>query len=153
MLLHTRRRFPAIDLVNHASILAKSGHFQFAVVLAHAGCDLYTETVLSQLLSNRPDPVLAACVLDLLDRKNLSLSDRRVRRVYGALTGDYPAGGKDGNPPPAIWWQRWQASRSLRHRIAHEGVQTGQREADDAVAIAHEYIAHLTSVMRGTRPP
>lgn len=125
-------------LLAHARTLAvrTEGEFhQMAVVFAHAACELHTEWGINQLLNARPDKTLTALVLPA-ERDVASLDNRRVRRVYSALTGD--------NPTESDWWTEWMESRQDRHDVAHKGAQMIRAKADKAIALADRYIKHLT---------
>jgi hypothetical protein len=86
----------SLNLLAHAGKLRTEGHHQFAVVFAHAACELHTESELIRLLAPRPDRVLADLVMPA-ERAVKSLDNSDVREVYTALTGD--------NPATAPWWQ------------------------------------------------
>jgi hypothetical protein len=61
------------NLLAHARTLAAKGEHQFAVVFAHAACELHTEGELIRLLAPRADKVLADLVLpDERDTKSLA---------------------------------------------------------------------------------
>jgi hypothetical protein len=122
-------------LLAHSRTLAAEGHHQFAVVFAHAACELHTEFELIRMLDRRPDKVLSQLVLPE-EHEIKSLANARVRRVYVALTGD--------NPEDAGWWAEWCRSRRDRHAVAHSGAQMGRAQADAAIDVADQYIKHVT---------
>jgi hypothetical protein len=128
----------------HARQLATEGKYQFAVVFAHAACELHTEGELIRLLAPRADRVLADLVMPA-ERVIKSLDNSDVREVYTALTGD--------NPTTATWWQRWQTSRKDRHAVAHKGAQMTQAQAMDAIDVADKYIKHVTQKVEDALEP
>jgi hypothetical protein len=95
-------------LIAHARTLAADRQHQFAVVFAHAACELHTEGELIRLLAPRQDRLLADLVLPD-DRDTKTLANGKVCRVYTALTGD--------NPSTAEWWAAWQTSRKDRQKV------------------------------------
>jgi hypothetical protein len=123
------------NLLAHARTLAAKGEHQFAVVFAHAACELHTEGELIRLLAPRADRVLADLVLPE-ERDTKSLATNAVARVYVTLTGD--------NPAKADWWESWQKSRKDRHAVAHKGAQMTREQADAAIDVAEKYIKHVT---------
>jgi hypothetical protein len=114
---------------------------QFAVLFAHAACELHTEGELIRLVNARTDKVLGRLVLPG-ERDIKSLANSRIYGVYSALTDDFPAGSKDRQP--AQWWEAWWSSRDDRHKVAHRGAQMSQGQAEAAIAVADAYIKHLT---------
>jgi hypothetical protein len=126
------------NLLAHARTLAarpEGEYHQFAVVFAHAACELHTEWALNRLLDARPDKVLVELVLPA-DRDVTSLETKRTRRVYSKLTKD--------NPTEADWWDAWLASRQDRHDVAHKGAPMTREKAENAIASASRYIEHVT---------
>jgi hypothetical protein len=103
------------------------GEHQFAVVFAHAACELHTEGELIRLLVPRQDRLLAELVLPD-DRDTKTLASAKVCRVYTALTGDVPK--------KAAWWESWETSRKDRHAVAHKGAQMTKAQARAAIAVA-----------------
>jgi hypothetical protein len=130
-------------LLAHARTLATQGSYQFAVVFAHAACELHTEGELIRLLASRRDQLLANLLLPA-EREIKSLANWDVYDVYAALTDDYPAGSKDPKRTAADWWGAWHTSRRDRHAVAHRGAQMTREQADAAVAVADTYIKHIT---------
>jgi hypothetical protein len=118
---------------------------QLAVIFAQSACELHTEKALTDLLRHRAPPLNDA-VVSLLGN-TISLDDHRVRKVYGALTDDYPSGHTELKQPPTSWWTGWRASRDLRHEVAHEGKPVTSEQADRSIASAAEYIEHLTKMV------
>jgi hypothetical protein len=131
------------NLLAHARWLAAQKQYQFAVVFAHAACELHTEGELLSLINARSDKVLGALVLpDERDVK--SLATGRVYRVYAALTDDYPAGQTELKRAPAEWWKQWSDSRQDRHEVAHRGKVMTPDQANIALDVAGKYMQHIT---------
>jgi hypothetical protein len=131
------------NLLAHARTLAartEDEFHQMAVVFAHAACELHTEWGINQLLNARADKTLVALVLPA-DRDVSSLDNRRIRRVYSALTGD--------NPKEADWWAEWLASRQDRHEVAHRGAQVTLAQAE----AADRYMKHVTEKVEAAPRP
>src|SRR5690348_6098039 len=72
------------NLLAHARNLAakqESEYHQFAVVFAHAACELHTEWAITRLMDGRSDKVLVELVLPA-ELDVMSLENQRIRRVY-----------------------------------------------------------------------
>ncbi len=123
------------NLLAHAHSLAAKGEHQFAVVFAHAACELHTKGELIRLLTPRPDKTLADLVMPA-EPEVKSLANSSVCELYMALTGD--------NPTKADWWQAWQESRKDRHAVAHGGAPMTEVKSKAAIDIAQRYINHMT---------
>ena len=134
----------SVHLLSYARALAEQGQYQFAVVFAHAACELHTESALISLLSARADKVLAR-LAEPTEHDVKCLDNHRVYRVYSALTKDYPRGTPKPERPPADWWNAWLASRQDRHDVAHKGAQMTREKANRALEVAEQYIKHMTA--------
>jgi hypothetical protein len=130
-------------LLAHARSLADKEH-GFAVVFAHAACELNTEEALIRLLASLNNQVLAQLLMPG-DTETTSFANPRVLRVYCALTRD--------DPRKANWWQRWLDSRRDRHAVAHRGTQMTRAQADEAITVAEEYIKHVTEKVKAALEP
>jgi hypothetical protein len=147
---------PAILLVtpiaHHLLAFARQklteGEYQIAVVLAHAACEWHTEWALDSLIKLKGAELLGEVTMSLIG-DSITLADRRVRKLYGALTGDYPAG--QPGLAPAPWWSEWAEGRELRHAVAHKGKQVTQPPAEAVVALVDAYIAHITAEVEKVR--
>jgi hypothetical protein len=115
--------------------------YALAVVFAQAACEVYTETALSELMHIRKAEFLSDSVLP---RQSVSLEDKRTHKIFIALTGE-----KQTKSLP--WWPKWDASRSLRHGVAHKLVDANQQQAADAIESAEAYILHIAQVVQNTR--
>jgi hypothetical protein len=116
---------------------------QFAVVFAHAACDLHTEWGINQLLDIRPDKTLVDLVRSSEVDQAASVDTPRIHRMYSGLTGD--------NPTKAVWWKDWLQSRQDRHDVAHRGKPMDQARAQKAVAVADSYLKHVTEQVEAAR--
>jgi hypothetical protein len=131
-----------------AGAIAERGPYQFAVVMAHAACDLATEAAVSQLLGARhADDDLKEYILGTLT-KGFALDNGRARQLYGRLSGDYPAGHKEIGCIRAAWWDKWETSRTLRHHIVHGGQSATSDQAKESVAAATDYVIHIANVVQ-----
>ena len=134
----------SVHLLSYACSLAEQGQYQFAVVFAHAACELHTESALISLLSARNDKVLAR-LAEPTEHDVKCLDNQRTYRVYSALTKDYPRGTPKPERPPADWWNAWLAGRQERHDVAHKGAQMTREKANRALDLAEQYIKHMTA--------
>jgi hypothetical protein len=64
-----------------------------------------------------------------------SLTDKRVRQLFTGMTGRHPSEQK--------WWKDWEASRSLRQRIAHRGLAVTPEQSLDALSLAESYVCYI----------
>jgi hypothetical protein len=138
------------SLLAYAQQKASEGEFAFAVVLAHAACEWHTEEALYHLIRHRGAQVLGDAVMSLVGN-TISLDDSRVRKVYQALTDDYPGGHDDLGRQRAPWWDAWQVGRKLRHNVAHNGARVTSEQATSAIDSVVAYIAHVTGVVERVR--
>jgi hypothetical protein len=134
----------SVHLLAYARTLVEQEQYQFAVVFAHAACELHTESALISLLSARNDKVLAR-LAEPTEHDVKCLDNQRVYRVYSALTKDYPRGTQKPGRPPAEWWNAWLASRQDRHDVAHKAAQMTSEKANRALEVAERYIEHMTA--------
>ena len=134
----------SVQLLSYARTLVGQEQYQFAVVFAHAACELHTELALISLLSARNDKVLAR-LAEPTENDVKCLDNQRVYRVYSALTKDYPRGTQKPGRAPADWWNAWLASRQDRHDVVHKGTQITMEKANRALEVAEQYIEHVTA--------
>jgi hypothetical protein len=125
----------SVHLLSYARTLIGQEQYQFAVVFAHAACELHTESALISLLAARNDKVLAR-LAEPTEHDVKCLDNQRVYRVYSALTKDYPKGTQKPARPPADWWNAWLASRQDRHDVVHKGAQITREKANRALEVA-----------------
>jgi hypothetical protein len=137
-------------LLAQARDLVSAQQYQFAVILAHAACELATEETLNNLLRRRAEFPREAVLSDV--KRGATLDDRTVRHLYGALARDYPAGHPERGVVPAAWWQVWKASRDLRHEVAHNGRQVTAAQAWGCVESCRHYIEHLAAMAQRALP-
>jgi hypothetical protein len=131
------------QLLAQAQDITQRGETRFALILAQAACEMYTEEALGNLIRRRTaDPILGKVMLDLAGDK-MTLANGKVHDYYSALTGDYPRGHSKLQRPPASWWADWLASRELRNTVAHQSAPATLQQAANAIAAAHNYINHI----------
>jgi glucuronate isomerase len=111
-----------------------SGQHSFPVVLAHAACEWATEDALRRLLNHKglADDV-AAPILRAFT--TTSLTDKRVRQLFKAMTG--------ASPGDETWWQAFEESRHLRNQVAHRGFAASSDQALEALSLAESCIAFI----------
>jgi len=134
----------SVYLLSYARSLAEQGQYQFAVLFAHAACELHTESALVSLLSARNDKVLAR-LAEPAEQDVKFLDNQRVYRVYSALTKDFPRGTPKPERPAAEWWNAWLAGRQERNDVARKGAQVTREKANRALELAEQYIDHMTA--------
>jgi hypothetical protein len=122
-------------LLAHARTMAAEEKHQFAVLFAHAACELHTEGELIRLLAPRKDRDLVELVLPG-ETEVKGLDKGRIQSLYLKLTGD--------NPTQATWWGAWKASRKDRHAVAHKGEQMTAQQSAAALDACDKYIKHVT---------
>lgn len=152
LLLFANNLSPLSDgLLKLARERAAAGEHQIAVVLAYVACDLYTEAALRALLKNQgQSDALVDTTMSLV--RDTTLADGRTRRLYAALTGDYPAGHTDNKIAPLEWWREWADGRELRHAVAHQGASVTPEQSASVLKAAAKYIDHVAAqAARGGR--
>jgi hypothetical protein len=125
-------------LVDQAKRLSRGSDTdrQLAVIFAQSACEMFTEQMLTTLLSHDGSP-LSRVVSGILSKRERDLSGDGIHTVYRALSGD--------NPRSAGWWKTWESDcRALRHKVAHTGAPVSAVEAESAVKAAEAYIAHVS---------
>ena len=137
-------------LLAQARDLVSAQQYQFAVILAHAACELATEESVNNLLRRWAEFSREAVMSDL--RRGATLDDLKVRDLYGALAQDYPAGDPERGVAPAAWWQVWKASLDLRHEVAHNGLKVTKAQARGCVESCRHYIDHLAAMAERALP-
>jgi hypothetical protein len=127
-------------LLAYARTLINQGDYGMAVVVCHTACEIATERRLSEA-------IVARGVEDLrgfLHRPNsgYSLSDKRLRKLYTALTRD--------NIEREPFWGEFIESSDRRHRIVHRGVgvtpgdaEASHKDAEASRKAASLFVAHL----------
>jgi hypothetical protein len=145
LLLFANNLSPLSDgLLKLARERAGAGEHQIAVVLAYVACDLYTEAALRALLKNQgQSDALVDGTMSLI--RDMTLADGRTRRLYAALTGDYPAGHTDNKIAPLQWWDDWVEGRKLRHAVAHKGAPVTAEQSASVLKAAAKYIDHVAA--------
>jgi hypothetical protein len=129
----------SLQLIARAGELAGQGQHQFAIVLAHAACEWATEDALNRLLRYKSlDDGLIESIL--APYTTTSLADGRIRRLFEELTGD--------SPQKSSWWQAWDASRKVRHRVAHQGATVTPQQAADVILLADTYVRHVAAAVQ-----
>ena len=128
----------SLQLIAYARQINAEGQHSFVVVLAHAACEWAMEDALRRLLSHQgladdiAEPILRAFT-------TTSLTDKRVRQLFTGMTGRHPREQK--------WWKDWEASRNLRHRIAHRGLAITPEQALDALSLSESYVRYITTAV------
>ena len=136
----------SLILLAQARGLVTGGQYQFAVILAQAACELATEEALTNLMARRGAAFLSDVTLSMVGR-GVALNDSKVRRLYGTLADDYPAGHSDLKRDPAPWWVAWEAGRKLRHAVAHKGSPIDAVQSTACVESAEQYVQHLAATV------
>jgi hypothetical protein len=120
--------------------------YRFAVILAHAACDLATEDALVQLLRRRQVDLLHDFVLASVGH-GVCLDNQKAQRLYVSLADENPAGDEKRGYREATWWKQWAGSRKLRHHVAHAGRQVTADQALACVEASDQYVAHLAATV------
>jgi hypothetical protein len=128
-------------LLNTASRLLSQKEPAVALVVAHMACEIYTEQILALALKKRAlDDELESAITKLARGH---ISDKRIRRLYSALTGD--------DIEHAPFWARFTASWVLRGKAVHGGVKVSIDQGREACEIAREFVARLDTVAKKLR--
>jgi hypothetical protein len=124
--------YPRI-LLDLARSLIDEGRYGIAVVVAHMACEIATERSLSNAFASRGVQYLQDSVTDFLNGYNLA--NKRIRRLYTALTGD-----EVQNAP---FWQPFKESSKRRNNIIHGGMIVQKSDAENSHKAANELLVHL----------
>jgi hypothetical protein len=125
----------SLQLIAYARQIDGAAQHSFAVVLAHAACEWATEDALRRLLNRQgladdiAAPILRAFTVT-------SLTDKRVRKLFKAMTGASP-----GNE---TWWKAWEQSRHLRNQVAHSGFAASSDQALEVLSLAESCVRFIT---------
>jgi len=120
-------------LLDIAKGLIDAGKFSIAVVVAHIACEVATDRAFTK--------AFGAKGLDYLEESigayfsGSAFSQDRNRKLYTALTGD------EIQKEP--FWVPFTRSVERRNRIAHKGAIVGKTEAEESLAVATDFVAHL----------
>jgi hypothetical protein len=128
----------SLQLIAYARQINAEGQHSFAVVLAHAACEWATEDALRRLFRHKgladdiAEPILRVFT-------TISLTDNRVRKLFTGMTGRQLREQK--------WWKDWEASRNLRHRVAHRGFAVTPEQALDALSLSESCVRYIATAV------
>jgi hypothetical protein len=129
----------SLQLIAYARQIQREGQHSFAVVLAHAACEWATEDALRSLLNRKGlDDDVVAPILRVFTAT--SLTDKRVRKLFTAMTGARPGEQK--------WWKDFDESRTLRHRVAHRGFAATPDQALEALSLAEACVRYIAEAAK-----
>ena len=117
----------------NARDLIGAGQFTLSVVVSHMACEIATERSLSESFTKKGIQYLQEPVLDFLNGYNLA--NKRVRKLYTALTGD--------EIQKQAFWKRYTDSAERRNRIMHQGAAAARDEAEESLKAASDLVSHL----------
>jgi hypothetical protein len=120
-------------LLTLARRLIDDGDFGMAVVVAHVACEIATDLTLSEAFVAKGIPYLEDAVTALYSGNNLA--NRRIRKLYTALTGDDVA--------TASFWPQFVQSAELRNKLAHSAVTVTKADAEASHKATTDLVAHL----------
>jgi hypothetical protein len=109
------------------------GRFGIAIVVAHMACEIATERSLSKAFASRGVQFLQDWVTD--DLNGYNLANRRIRRLYTALTGDAVHN--------TSFWKSFKESSVRRNHIIHGGMIVQKSDAENSYKAANELLVHL----------
>jgi hypothetical protein len=139
--VHVEIRTYPDRLLGTARNLIDSGEPSISVVVAHMACEVATARALTVAFEKNEIGYLEDAVGEFLS--GYSLSNERLRKLYTALTGDAIQKEK--------FWERFKTSAGRRNSIAHYGDIVDAAAAEDTLAIAKDYVAHVVKVTEALR--
>jgi hypothetical protein len=120
-------------LLTLAQRLIDEGEYSVSIVVSHIACEIATDRSFTEAFRARGIEDLEEPIEKLFSGNNLG--NDKTRKLYTALTGD-----EIQNQP---FWQRFTDSAKRRNSISHNGVAYEQTEADQSLAVAKAFVAHL----------
>lgn len=113
--------------------LIESNEFSISVVVAHIACEVATDRAFSKAFKEKHLEFLEEPIESFFSGN--SLGNKKIRKLYTALTDDYIE-----NQP---FWSKFKESAVRRNKISHNGVIVGKVEAEESLAAARAFVAHL----------
>lgn len=105
-----------------------------ATIMAHLACEIAVERSLSDAFARKGIQSIEESVADILN--GYDLSNDKVRKLYSSLTGD------EIREQP--FWERFLRSAKRRDNIVRKGLIVGRTDAEESIAAADGFLAHLT---------
>ena len=112
------------------------GHYGYAVVLAHAACEIAIATATRRLIAAKAPKLQLA--LENIVNKRWSLNDTRVAGLWNALAGD--------DIHQSDFWPDYKAHLARRQGVAHEGTTMSAEDADSSLEVAQAMCDHVTGL-------
>jgi hypothetical protein len=128
--------YPQILLSIARFLLAKNDDklCGLATIMAHLACEIAVERSLSDSFARKGIQSIEESVADILN--GYDLSNDKVRKLYSSLTGD------EIREQP--FWERFLRSAKRRDNIIRKGLIVGRTDAEESIAAADDFLAHLT---------
>ncbi len=104
-----------------------------ATIMAHLACEVAIERSLADAFARKGIQSLEDTVADILNGYNLA--NDKVRKLYISLTGD----AIQEQP----FWERFLRSAKRRDSVIRKGLIVGREEAEESIAAAGDFLAHL----------
>jgi hypothetical protein len=120
-------------LLQLAKDLFTAGQYGVAVVVAHIACEVAVQRAFDRAFLARGVQYLQDSVMDFCSGFNLD--NRRIRRLYTALTDD------DIGAQP--FWAAFSASATRRNRMVHEGSVPSAQDAAESLRAVEAFLTHI----------
>lgn len=104
-----------------------------ATIMAHLACEVAIERSLSDSFARKGIQSIEETVADILNGYNLA--NDKVRKLYASLTGD------EIQEQP--FWGSFLRSAKRRDNIVRKGLIVGRTDAEESIAAADDFLAHL----------
>jgi hypothetical protein len=104
-----------------------------ATIMAHVACEVAIERSLSDSFARKGIQSIEDTVADILNGYNLA--NDKVRKLYTSLTGD----AIQERP----FWGGFLRSAKRRDDVIRKGLIVGRADAEESVAAADDFLAHL----------
>jgi len=102
-----------------------------ATILAHLACEVAVERTLSDAFARKGIQSLEETVAD----NGYNLANDKVRKLYSSLTGD--------EIQERPFWGGFLRSAKRRDNVTRKGLIVGRTDAEESIAAATDFLAHL----------
>jgi hypothetical protein len=130
-------------LLDSAQRWLEEGEPSVAIIVLHTAVEVATSRAISITLRARGLGEIDDAIRHLV--QSYDITNRRVRKLYEALTGD--------NVASEPFWAALVQSANRRNAAVHKGERFTQENAEEGLAAARALVSHLLSSGRGLGTP
>jgi hypothetical protein len=125
-------------LLENAEELHNIGQNRAAVVVAHAAVEVCTARALAALFAHRGIDEIGAAMFR--ETETISPKQDRIQRLWMTMTGG-------DELTSASWWKDYDASNTLRNRVAHNGHTVDSAAGERAIKRCEEATVHMRTTL------